>query len=308
MLPIILIIIGQLVIIALLLFQNKSQKPKQVYQETSSFSPEKIKAFYNSTTDKFLEVYGEVIQAYRTNNTDDLLNYIALSAGFKENIKVLDAGCGVCGPAVFFASKFKEISIEACTISNVQHEKALSTIETKNLSEKVNVVELDYHLLESKYQKNSFDLAYFLESFGHSNNQDKVIDSVWEVLKPGGSLYIKDLFKRISLDPWEQEYIDKISNDINNAYKYNISNLSKTLDKIRSKGFILKFVKTPEIDLDKFENLSISNDFQNLFNIGKIESWDQYVFPIDFYEIKAQKPIFDINKNKHLYHDNQVKK
>ena len=57
--------------------------------------------------------------------------------------------------------------------------------------------------------------------------------------------------------------------------------------------------------MSAFEHLTISNEFQNLFNIGKIESWDNYVFPIDFYEILAEKPAFDPREQMHLYHMNK---
>ena len=36
-------------------------------------------------------------------------------------------------------------------------------------------------------------------------------------------------------------------------------------------------------------------------NIAKIISWEDYVFPIDFYEIKVMKPPFDLNEQKYLY-------
>ena len=49
----------------------------------------------------------------------------------------------------------------------------------------------------------------------------------------------------------------------------------------------------------------ISNEFQNLFNISKIDSWDGYVFPIDFYEILAEKPQEIKPEGMHLYHMNR---
>jgi hypothetical protein len=70
---------------------------------------------------------------------------------------------------------------------------------------------------------------------------------------------------------------------------------------IRRLNFLLLSVKTPEVKTEEFEHLTISNDFQNLFDIAKIVSWENYVFPIDFYEIKVMKPPFDVNKEKHLY-------
>ncbi|MFN3444477.1 MAG: hypothetical protein ACK44D_01950, partial [Bacteroidia bacterium] len=73
------------------------------------------------------------------------------------------------------------------------------------------------------------------------------------------------------------------------------------LSTLRGKGFELKTVKVPEIELNQFERLTISNDFQNLFNIGKINSWDNYVFPIEFFELILIKPKDLTPENKHLY-------
>jgi hypothetical protein len=39
-----------------------------------------VARFYDSTTDKFLAVYGEVIQAFRTRNVEDYLDYTIASA------------------------------------------------------------------------------------------------------------------------------------------------------------------------------------------------------------------------------------
>ena len=261
--------------------------------------------FYNETTDKFIAVYGEIIQAFRTKNVDDYLNYTLHSARMKDGEKLLDAGCGICGPAVYFANQLPNANIEACTISEVQVEKAKANIIKSNVGDRVNVTLADYHLINEVYSKESFDCAYFLESFGHSSNKSSLIDACWDVLKPGGRMYIKDLFKRESDDEWEQLRINQICRDIDKAYRYHIADLNQVLSKIRSLGFILKFVKTPEVEVSEFEHLTISNDFQNLFNIGKIDSWEDYIFPIDFYEILAEKPSKDNLESMHLYFMNK---
>lgn len=274
-------------------------------QKISSNNSEKVGRFYNETTHKFLAVYGEIIQAFRTQNVEDYLNYTLRSMNAKEGEQLLDAGCGVCGPATFFADKFDKIHIEALTISDVQVEEAQKRIEKKGLSTKVNVQIGDYHFLSEKYGKEKFDLIYFLESFGHSSNKSQVIDTCWEALKPGGRVYIKDLFRRESDDEWEQLRINQICKQIDDAYEYHIADLNSVLSKIRSKGFILKFVKVPEVEVSQFEHLTISNDFQNLFNIGKIDSWEDYIFPIDFYEILAEKPQKLSAEDLHLYFMNK---
>lgn len=298
------IIVFQLAVIGWLLFaKNKPTKE----EKTRTHSPETVANFYNDTTDKFLEVYGEIIQAFRTTNVKEYLDYTIKSARLENGMKAIDAGCGVAGPAIHFAKALPELKIDACTVSSVQIEKGTANVQTEGIADRVKLTKGDYHTLDSLFELNSYDRVYFLESFGHSNDKKKLLNSVWEVLKPGGMVYIKDLFRRVSEDEWEQLYIDKICEEINKAYEYQIADLNEVLDIIRSKGYILHFVKIPEVETSAFEQLTISNDFQNLFDIGKIESWDNYVFPIDFYEILAEKPAFDEKANPHLYFMNQPK-
>jgi cyclopropane fatty-acyl-phospholipid synthase-like methyltransferase len=280
---------------------GKSQKVS--YEENQA---EKVKAFYNATTDKFLAVYGEIIQAYRTKNVDEYLEYTAKNMLLEGEMKVLDAGCGVAGPAVFFAKKYPAMHIDACSISEVQIEKAKQKIKENELTSRVSANVGDYHELNQNYEINSYDRVYFLESFGHSSNKKRLLHGVWDVLSPGGMVYIKDLFKREVEEEWEQHYIDKICQDIDKAYEYHIGTLYETLSILRKKGFILKFIKTPNVPLDEFEHLSISNEFQNLFDIGKIDSWEDYVFPIDFFEILAEKPIIPSEEDRHLYFLNKL--
>lgn len=268
-------------------------------------APKDIGEFYNETTDKFLEVYGEIIQAFRTNDVSTYLNYTLQSMRVSNGMKMLDAGCGVGGPAIAFAKQWNQLSIDAISISEVQIKKALKKVEENKLQDRILPKHLDYHLMNEFYEKDSFDRVYFLESFGHSHDKKKLLNAAWDVLKPGGMIYIKDLFAREVEDEWEQEQIDKICGEINQAYKYNIADLYEVLSVIRRKGYILHFVKIPEVETDEFENLSISNEFQNLFDIGKIDSWDNYVFPIDFFEILAEKPKFNLEKDRHLYLMNQ---
>lgn len=270
----------------------------------SELTPEHVRSFYNEYTEKFRVVYGDIIQAYRTTNVNDYLDYTIQSADLKDGQIILDAGCGIAGPAQYFAQQL-DIQIEACTISDYQVEVAQKNINTAQLENKVRVQRADYHDINKIYPHNHFDRVIFLESFGHSNNKEHLIHAAWDVLKPGGYLYIKDLFEREAGGDEDMMRIKEICLEINKGYQYSIADLHQIISIIRKKGFILNFIKTPEVDLSLFEHLTISNDFQNLFDVSKINSWDNYVFPIDFLEIKAQKPSFMIDVNKHLYHMNQ---
>src|ERR1700741_228174 len=176
-----------------------------------------VATFYNEQTDNFLRVYGKVIQAFRTKNVETLLDYQINAIGLKAEMNVLDAGCGVCGPAVHFASK-ANCHIDAITISHKQVELAKQNIADAKLQSKVEVIEGDYHQLENYYPQNNFDAVYFLESFGHAHDHLKVLDSVWKVLKPGGVIYIKDLFIKKAFYKGMEAGIAKEINNINNAY------------------------------------------------------------------------------------------
>jgi SAM-dependent methyltransferase len=284
---------------------SKGEKPGASSLPSAPVSKaEDVGLFYNETTDKFMQVYGEVIQAFRTKNVNDYLDYTIASAELKDGQRILDAGCGVGGPASYFASKLN-IEIEGITISQVQANKSPEIIAAKSLLGTVHIRQGDYHQMANIFGKDQFDRILFLESFGHSQNQVRLIEAAYECLKPGGILYIKDLFRREHPNEEDGKKIDAIINEINKAYCYNVPDFTIILKTIRRLNFILLSVKTPEVKTEEFEHLTISNDFQNLFDIAKIISWENYVFPIDFYEVKVMKPPFDVNQEKHLYYFNR---
>jgi SAM-dependent methyltransferase len=300
----VLILIAALTISVLIIFyllwkQNGDLTPMPATQMPQS-KAEDVGAFYNKTTGQFMEVYGEVIQAFRTNNVNDYLDYTITSAELKDGQRILDAGCGVGGPASYFASKL-DIQVEGMTISQVQVDKSKEIIGVKSLKGTVNIRQGDYHKMVDIFGRDQFDRILFLESFGHSQDQVGLIESAYQCLKPGGVLYIKDLFRREHPNVEDGVKIDAIINEINKAYCYNVADFTTIMKTIRRLNFILLSVKTPEVKTEEFEHLTISNDFQNLFDIAKIISWENYVFPIDFYEVKVMKPPFDINQEKHLY-------
>jgi len=134
--------------------------------------------------------------------------------------------------------------------------------------------------------------VYFLESFGHSNAKHCLIEACWDALKPGGTIYIKDLFRRIPLKPEHKQRIDREIQKINQAYRYDVAHLNTVLDQLRGKGFILTWLKTIDFPLEQFEDLGISNQFQELTGLASVENWEEYVFPVEFFEIKCVKPEF----------------
>lgn len=280
------------------LFKSKkdkfAQKPKHSAQDVGDF--------YNDTTEKFLKVYGDVIQAFRTKNVEDLLDYQIESIGLNEGQIILDAGCGVGGPAIYFAKKMN-IDVHGITISSKQVELAEENlIKAKNsLKGKVHFQEGDFNKIPEIFGHEKFDVVYFLESFGHSPNHKLSIESAWSALKPGGVLYIKDLFIREASVEHQEVKIQHEIDKINEGYRYNVADLYLVLQYLRKRGFILQFTKTIDLSLEDFENLDISNQFQEIFGIAQIEDWSTYVFPVDFFEIKCMKPNWNLSENQDKY-------
>ncbi|MCB1598522.1 MAG: methyltransferase domain-containing protein [Xanthomonadales bacterium] len=263
-------------------------------------TPEQVGAFYDRNNDAFLQVYGDVIQAFRTRDVSALLDYQMASIGFTAGQHVLDAGCGVCGPALYFC-RHADVTVQAVTVSAVQVEQAQTRIAAAGLSERIAVRRASYQDLASEFAAASFDVIYFLESFGHSDDIERTLRSAWSVLKPGGTLYIKDLFRKVPAIDAHAARIDAEIHKINAAYHYNVPDLGDFLHVLRRQGFILQFLKTIDLPLQDFENLTISNEFQELTGIGRIENWKDYIFPVDFFEVKCMKPVHDITAGNSRY-------
>src|ERR1051325_792971 len=132
---------------------------------------------FSTLNNRYLTVYGGVIEASRTTDTKEMLAYLASNAGIKDGMKLLDAGCGVCGPARYFASKF-DIHIDAITATRLQHTIAEQKNKDAELDSKISVICGDFHILSNFYPANSYDLVYFFESFCHAFDYHKVLKEV----------------------------------------------------------------------------------------------------------------------------------
>ncbi|RJL35809.1 SAM-dependent methyltransferase [Bailinhaonella thermotolerans] len=127
---------------------------------------------------------GEVIHATNL--------YLARRAGLRPGMRVLDAGCGAGGPAVDIARHIPGLTIEGVTASAAEAEAARAHVERNGLSGRVRVREADFHRLP--YPDGTFDAALLIESACHSADQTALFGEMSRVLRPGGRLYVKDVF------------------------------------------------------------------------------------------------------------------
>ncbi len=246
-----------------------------------------VKTYYNQYTMHYLSSgYGNVIQAHRPADVKDLLAYTAEQAGIKDGMNILDVGCGVCGPAVYFAEQF-DVKINAITISEEQIKYAENLIAEKKLEHKISLVQGDYHALPTYFENEKFDLIIMLESYGHAKHHKKLIQSAEKVLKKKGRIYIKDYFqKELTGNKQRKKGMKRAIKNMNKAYAYNLPDLNKTIKYLRLLDLNLIRVNRNRLPLDNEKSVQ---QFEEKFNIDLFEGGFHYIF-LEPLELLFQKP------------------
>lgn len=265
-----------------------------------AYSPDEVGRFYDETTPAFVATHGDVIQSLRTHEVSEYLDYTMDSARISNGMAVLDAGCGVGGPSLHFARKTDSI-FHGITISKVQARMATQKAEEAALGERVNFLHGDYHLMDSIYGHDRFDRVLFLESFGHAHDKDRLLLAAWNVLRPDGILFIKDLFERESDDPFERQRIREAIHTINTGYRFNVGDLHDVLSRIRRLGFVIEHMGVPKVKGEQLDAFEVSTRFQDLTGIGLDPSDEEWVFPVDYLELRCRKPGFDPSTDREIY-------
>lgn len=175
------------------------------------YNLEEVRDYYNAHAEAIKDFFGDTYQAYLLADNSDGGDpsptniFLASRAGIKPGDRVLDAGCGAGGPSVDIAKNISGVTIDAITISHVQAGLARQLVEESGLAGRIHVHTGDFH--ELPFGKNTFDVVYFFESDAYSCNQKKLFEEAYRVLKPGGILYIKGVYKKDG-PLSEQETID----------------------------------------------------------------------------------------------------
>jgi ubiquinone/menaquinone biosynthesis C-methylase UbiE len=219
-------------------------QPSFPFINQSNHTSKEVEKYYEKWTDEYIE-FGNVWQSLLTPNVEDMIGYIANVIGIKEGMKVLDAGCGVCGPAIILAEKY-QIHIEALTHSEKQIQYSNKNIKNSQLKGTINLCKGDYHYLEEYYQPEEFDVVFFLESLHNSCQPEQVIQSVRKVLKPGGILYIKDPYRKSKTmtSQWMKDQIESVERQ----FLMRLRTVGEMIDILGECGFELIFCRQPEIE------------------------------------------------------------
>jgi len=241
---------------------------------------------YEKYTPIYHEVYGDVFQAGRPHNVEELLAHEMQSMTMEDGQHVLDAGCGICGPSIWFA-KQKKITVDAITVSQTQVDLARQAVERAGLSERIKVRIADYHKLEDFFPPDSFDRIFFLESICHAESYRRVLASCLKVLKPGGCVYIKDFTQRdFRHDPELQKRADGFLERIHVEYSVTLLHRLELAAMLEELGYTVEFAGLVPFVGEK-EDLAVQVGFEKRVGFTWRDGLDFWLPELT--EIRARK-------------------
>ncbi len=253
--------------------------------EPAELSSPRVARYYDEWHERYMAAFGDTFQSQRTADLGELFTHIADQAELAPGMRVLDAGCGIGGPALWLA-RHRGVNVAALNISGVQVAEARARVGAAGMADRVSVTQGDFHLLTELYPPDSFDAVLFLESLVHSDHPYLALAAAHRVLKPGGVLYVKDLFRRAHIaDRTERSRVRRVVTNVNRYFCLNVKDQGKFLAALAAAGFDLEWLRAPP--------LATAHDLGNAFVAAN--AIDIYEGPpvtfLDWLELKARKPV-----------------
>lgn len=157
--------------------------------------------------------------------------YLASRAGIAPGDRVLDAGCGVCGPSIDIARHIGRVRIDAVTLSTGQARLARGAVLRAGLRDRITLITCDYHRLP--FPAARFDVVFFFESL-YSVNLPQLLREMHRVLRPGGRLYAKEVFRK---EPPLSDAEDAAADEFERVFRYRVRAMSDLVDNVGAAGF-----------------------------------------------------------------------
>ena len=135
----------------------------------------------------------------------DMNRRLAERACIRRAERVLDAGCGVGGSAIFLA---RSLACEVLGINIVERQLQLAqrSAERLGVTDRVRFQRADF--TRSDLAAGSFDVVWFLESACHAQSKRALLAEAHRLLKPGGRVVVGDFFRASrTLSPKEERLL-----------------------------------------------------------------------------------------------------
>lgn len=185
-----------------------------------------------------------------------------------ENMKALDVGCGVGGPAREIV-KFAGVNVVGLNNNDYQIQRATNYAAREGLSNKMSFTKGDF--MQMSFPENTFDAVYAIEATVHAPNLQGVYEQIFRVLKPGGVFGVYEWLmtdKYNNDDPRHREI--RLGIEQGNGIS-NMVRVSEGLAAIRAAGFNLEFHEDLALRPDARPwYYPLAGDFRHCGSLGDI--------------------------------------
>lgn len=180
-------------------------QPLNLLQDMRTFSNEDVRNYYDHTEPHYRQFwkmedsmglhYG-IWDGQTKRLSEAILNTNARLASLgqvKASDRVLDAGCGVGGSAIFLAKQYG-CHVTGITLSQRQVKRATGFAERNGVAALARFEQMDY--TRTRFPDQHFDLVWAVESMQTATDKSLFFQEMGRVLRPGGRLLVADVFKQ----------------------------------------------------------------------------------------------------------------
>ena len=133
---------------------------------------------------------------------------LAATAGISPGDRVLDAGCGVGGSAIWLAENISGTSVDGVNINAMQIAIANTHARQRDVQSRVQFHVADF--AQTGFADQTFDVVWALESMCYTDDKKRFLEEACRLLKPGGRLVIADGFlTRDDLSSKERKIVER---------------------------------------------------------------------------------------------------
>lgn len=162
-------------------------------------------------------------------------NYIGtlLGLSLEESVKILDVGCGVAATSRYLAKKYPHCHFTGISLGAEEIKLAQKRQQEQQI-ENVNFFSRNY--TNTRFQNNSFDNAFAIESIIYAVNKKDVVTEISRILKHDGKFIIIDAFLK-SNPPWNSFLNNLYVLDLQKRAVPTFSTLQEMISFLESAGF-----------------------------------------------------------------------
>ncbi|KAF2871871.1 S-adenosyl-L-methionine-dependent methyltransferase [Massariosphaeria phaeospora] len=210
--------------------------------------------YYNLATDLYEYGWGQSFHFCRFAFGEPFLqaiarheHYLAHMMNLKDDMRVLDVGCGVGGPARQIV-KFSGANVIGLNNNDYQIERATRYAEKEGLSHKLKYTKGDF--MQMSFPDDSFDAVYAIEATVHAPSLEGIYSEIFRVLKPGG---VFGVYEWLMTDAYDNENPHHRTIRRNIEIGNGISNMEKI-------EVALKAMKAAGFEMEHNEDLADRDD------------------------------------------------